>query len=630
MSKYGINIKYLIILLLFFVPGNSLSQIKIFTTDSINLTEWNYNQRKIVRSPEIGIIAESKNEIFFSYDLNDPVKIFDGKNASLAVDSSSIIHIVFQDNGIRYALKPATGDWQQDIQISNISEEGSFPIADCDKDGSVHIVYGVSDPGNKYLSSLKYVKVSDNQKQISSTIYEMNVEDSPHTLVNYTIANHLLFSDRTVFIAYQLSNDSIYLKYSVDNGLTWMHGGQFRGTDPKLSVGPGQHWSDQLIEYAVFPVLLFRDMEGNLTNSFAEFHISAYDTSIWWMGENRIQDGPIDGFCIDDVIGPFGYSYIFQKDGVLYHAFSGLSRSTIMDTITNIAIVSSIAYKQFDRFKVDIVWFEKNDGMYEMYYQWFEKIPAPPKLKLTSTQSDIVCYGASDGFIKTDVTGGNPPYKYQWSTGDTVKDISNLSAGTYSLIITDSILHPFPIPSSNSIYAFFEIFESSQVETSEITGLTQASTSDIIVYTVSGTPGSVFDWTVTGGNLLAGQGSNSVNIQWGDPGSGKISVIETNKDGCKGDTVSTDVSIVMSVNPAEIQPFKIYPNPFSNNTKIQFPYPASEPYQLSIITLAGKTVKIIDAFNTDLIEFNRDGLPAGLYMIELKGSQIYRGKIIIE
>ena len=630
MSKYGINIKYLIILLPFFVPGNSSGQTKIFTTDSLNLKEWNYNQRKIVRNPVPCIIAETKNEIFFSYDLSDPVKIFNGKNASLAVDLKSDIHIVFEDNGIRYSLKPYTGDWQTNILISDSSETGHSPIADCDKDGNVHIVYGVSDSenGNTEYSSLKYVKIYDNQVQISSIIYDMAAEASPYTLVNFTIANHLVFDDETIFMAYQLSNDSIYVKFSMDHGTTWVPGGVFRGTDPKLSIGPGSHWSDPVIEYAVFPVLLFLDMEGNLINSYAEFYISANDTNLWWMGEDQIQDGPIDGFCIDDIIGPSGYSYLFQKDGTLYHAFSDLSHSTIMDTVTNNAFVFSIAYKQFNLFKVDVVWFEKNDGMYEMYYQWFEKIPQPPELKLTYDQSEIVCYGASDGFINTNVTGGYPPFTYQWSTGETTKDISNLPAGTYSLIISDSGHFDYM---TNYIYAYFEIPESLPVETSYIPGLSPVDSWYTTYYTVSGTPGSVFDWIVTGGTLLDGQGSDSVTIRWHNAALGKISVIETNKDGCKGEAVIGSIIILpSSVNPAEMHTLKIYPNPFLNYTKIQFPNPAREPYQLSIINLSGETVKILNGIKEDMIELNRDGLPAGLYLIELKGSQIYRGKIVIE
>lgn len=57
---------------------------------------------------------------------------------------------------------------------------------------------------------------------------------------------------------------------------------------------------------------------------------------------------------------------------------------------------------------------------------------------VTDTVYHINCdsiYGA----IKVDVTGGVPPYHYLWNTGATTKNASQLVAGNYSIIITDSI-----------------------------------------------------------------------------------------------------------------------------------------------------------------------------------------------
>jgi hypothetical protein len=46
--------------------------------------------------------------------------------------------------------------------------------------------------------------------------------------------------------------------------------------------------------------------------------------------------------------------------------------------------------------------------------------------------------------------------------------------------------------------------------------------------------------------------------------------------------------------------------------------------------LAGKVVKVINNINGSSYEMNRGDLPEGLYLIELRGPTIYRGKIIIE
>ncbi|NPA33534.1 MAG: S8 family serine peptidase [Chlorobi bacterium] len=52
---------------------------------------------------------------------------------------------------------------------------------------------------------------------------------------------------------------------------------------------------------------------------------------------------------------------------------------------------------------------------------------------------DVTCHGASDGAIYViGVSGGFPPYTYQWNTGATGPNIANLSGGVYTVLITDA------------------------------------------------------------------------------------------------------------------------------------------------------------------------------------------------
>lgn len=44
------------------------------------------------------------------------------------------------------------------------------------------------------------------------------------------------------------------------------------------------------------------------------------------------------------------------------------------------------------------------------------------------------------GVLRAEVSGGIPPYSYQWSTGDTAVSISGLLPGTYTVIVTDATL----------------------------------------------------------------------------------------------------------------------------------------------------------------------------------------------
>ena len=70
------------------------------------------------------------------------------------------------------------------------------------------------------------------------------------------------------------------------------------------------------------------------------------------------------------------------------------------------------------------------------------EITEPEELTIEVVDSDyngfgVSCFGASDGFIDVTISGGTGIYTYEWSNGDTSEDISDLSAGLYSLIATD-------------------------------------------------------------------------------------------------------------------------------------------------------------------------------------------------
>ena len=55
---------------------------------------------------------------------------------------------------------------------------------------------------------------------------------------------------------------------------------------------------------------------------------------------------------------------------------------------------------------------------------------------IDSVITQIDCYG-NDGEIDLTITGGIAPYTYAWAHGPTTEDLTNLTAGTYSVIITD-------------------------------------------------------------------------------------------------------------------------------------------------------------------------------------------------
>lgn len=61
----------------------------------------------------------------------------------------------------------------------------------------------------------------------------------------------------------------------------------------------------------------------------------------------------------------------------------------------------------------------------------------PALLKVTGTPLPTSCSGGTNGSISTAVTGGTTPYMYLWESGETTTSLNNLTAGIYTVAVTD-------------------------------------------------------------------------------------------------------------------------------------------------------------------------------------------------
>lgn len=374
--------------------------VKLATLDSINLDHWNYNQRKVARMPQPVVMYETGDSIFYSMDLGESWTSLKGKEATFAGGSDDL-YIVFKDELIKgYDIKGSDTIYEiyDDILIHEVGQQGSTsmmyywpdtlhhhystPLADIDNFGNWHILYGILDStetGQLFIRSLNLSSLFSYFRE--GPIYEMNDSTNRDTVVNYAIATNLVaWADEFYLaIAYQLSNDSIYMEYYVINmyreKVGWEHGSPFAGVEPSISIGCGQYGWNDIRENAVFPVIQYLDADRNLHfHYFGDYHWKKGTTEA--SSPNYERNKPIEYASIDDVVGPLGHSYIFQKEGTLYHAYSyEYENNGIRDTVAHNVAAGSIAYKEYNLNKVDIVWLEEVNGKYELYYQWFEKFP---------------------------------------------------------------------------------------------------------------------------------------------------------------------------------------------------------------------------------------------------------------
>jgi len=65
-------------------------------------------------------------------------------------------------------------------------------------------------------------------------------------------------------------------------------------------------------------------------------------------------------------------------------------------------------------------------------------MPEPSKLQLSFTKFDVGCTTGDDGWAEAHVTGGTPPYTYEWTNGEITPKIENITTNNYFVIVTDA------------------------------------------------------------------------------------------------------------------------------------------------------------------------------------------------
>lgn len=65
-------------------------------------------------------------------------------------------------------------------------------------------------------------------------------------------------------------------------------------------------------------------------------------------------------------------------------------------------------------------------------------INEPPVLDIDLVVTDFDCQSGGTGSITANPSGGTPPYTYDWNTNETTKTITNLTTGTYTVMVTDA------------------------------------------------------------------------------------------------------------------------------------------------------------------------------------------------
>ena len=141
---------------------------------------------------------------------------------------------------------------------------------------------------------------------------------------------------------------------------------------------------------------------------------------------------------------------------------------------------------------------------------------------ITGIISDVSCYGLADGEIDITPAGGVEPYAFSWSSGQFTEDITGLTAGDYSVVVTDSLGC-----TANELFTVTQPDELSL--TYVITNVECSADNDgAIDITVSGGTGPyVYSWSTIDGSGISVTDEDQAGLE-----EGTYTVLVTDANGC--------------------------------------------------------------------------------------------------
>lgn len=240
-------------------------------------------------------------------------------------------------------------------------------------------------------------------------------------------------------------------------------------------------------------------------------------------------------------------------------------------------------------------------------------ITEPDEIEVTAAVTsnyngaEISCFGASDGAATASGTGGTGAYSYQWSTGDIIASPSSLSAGTYSVTITDE----------NGCAAINSVTLTEPDEltidltsTSEMDGNMDGSATATVT---GGTQGYSYLWDTDPVQTTA----TATNLS-----TGTYTVSVSDANGCSnGGSIVVD-QIVGTDDPA-FDNLTIFPNPSSGMITVQ-------GVKVDMVEFVDINGKIVLRYESPVSKIDIDRLVSGIYFLKIQSGEAFTTRKLIK
>ncbi|MCX6303665.1 MAG: T9SS type A sorting domain-containing protein [Bacteroidetes bacterium] len=241
-------------------------------------------------------------------------------------------------------------------------------------------------------------------------------------------------------------------------------------------------------------------------------------------------------------------------------------------------------------------------------------INEPAAMLLSTSVTAASCPASADGSVDISVTGGTPALTYYWSNLATTEDIAGLSAGTYSVTVTDAsgcyITGNWTVTVASSVCPTLPV--SGDVTTTVCYNATQTIfvAGDPNTFTVQDGGSATF---IAGQNIFFYPGTRVF------AGGYMLGTISTSYCGTKAPMLPT---VAAGAEEPSFTPgftsLTIYPNPTSGNfTLVQKGEHAYGAVKVEVYSMKGEKIMTEQMIGEKSHEFQFSGMPAGIYFVKV-------------
>ncbi len=228
-------------------------------------------------------------------------------------------------------------------------------------------------------------------------------------------------------------------------------------------------------------------------------------------------------------------------------------------------------------------------------------ITQPAILNISTSRTNVSCFGGSNGTANAAASGGTSPYSFAWTGpggfNSTSQNLTGLFAGTYNVIVTDA----------NGCTKTVNVVLTQPAAPISATFNNNPGTLQVVPS--GGTPFYSVRWNT-------GATTSTISTTSGNT----YTVTVTDSKGCKG-TFSTVAVRLAGVDPSTDFPVSVYPNPTAGLLNIEFDANETEVIRITLRDLSGRLILTdekyaaagINKLNYDLTQY-----AGGMYLLSIE------------